>query len=126
MKNNLQNKIILVSTVFLVASMCHAQSEYDEFNQEMEALQQMLDPEKGMFSGMLNSPTLKKNDQVRTLDKKIDSIISEHNDSKKFLTTLKLQSISWAPIGDKQIDSEMKIYYEEKISKLVDLINQSN
>ena len=124
MKTYLRKKIVLLTGLFVLSTFCHAQSEYEQFDKEMEEFQKLLDPEKGMFSGILNSPTFKKDDQVRALDRKIESIISEHNDSKKLVTVLKLQSVSWVPIGDKEIDKLMTTYYEKKISKLVNLINQ--
>ena len=124
MKIFFHKKILLLVGLFVLSSFCHSQSEYEQFDKEMEELQKLMDPEKGMFSGILNSPTFKKNDQVRYLDRKIESIISEHNDSKKLVTVLKLQSVSWVPIGDKEIDKLMTTYYEKKTSNLVDLINQ--
>ena len=87
----------------------------------------MYDPEKGMFSGLIkmsNSVKNLKKEQILKLDRKIDEIVDNIDIDKPDLSITKLSTISWRPVGDKQIDSEMTDYYKNKIETVKRQVNQ--
>ena len=99
-----------------------------EDEQAMKDLNQMYDPETGMFSGMFKTIEKlnkgfeeKKNIQVTKLNKKIENII-EHIDKNEFKSAkLKIITLKWMPIGHNQIDTDMTKYYKETSQELKDL-----
>ena len=99
-----------------------------ENEQAMKDLNQMYDPETGLFSGMFKSIEKlnkgfeeKKNIQVKKLDKKIENII-EHIDKDEFKSAkLKIITLKWMTIGHAQIDTDMTKYYKETSQELKDL-----
>ena len=99
-----------------------------EDEQAMKDLNQMYDPETGMFSGMFKTLEKlnkgfeeKKNIQVKKLDKKIEIII-EHIDKDEFKSAkLKIITLKWMSIGHVQIDTDMTKYYKETSQELKDL-----
>lgn len=101
-----------------------------EDEQTMKNLNQMYDPETGLFSGMFKTIEKlnkgfeeKKNIQVKKLDKKIENII-EHIDKDEFKSAkLKIITLKWMTIGHAQIDTDMTKYYKETSQELKDLAN---
>ena len=104
-----------------------SQRQQKETNQAIEDLSNMYDPEKGMFSGLIkmsNSVKNLKKEQILKLDRKIDEIVDNIDIDKPDLSITKLSTISWRPVGDKQIDSEMTDYYKNKIETVKRQVNQ--
>ena len=117
-------------TIEEVKNLLEIESEQSrrENEQAMKDLNQMYDPETGLFSGMfktiekLNKDSEeKKNIQVTKLNKKIENII-EHIDKGEFKTAkLKTITLKWMPIGHVKIDTDMTKYYKETSQDLKDL-----
>lgn len=104
-----------------------SQRQQKETNQAIEDLSNMYDPEKGLFSGLIkmsNSVKNLKKEQILKLDRKIDEIVDNIDIDKPDLSITKLSTISWRPVGDKQIDSEMTDYYKNKIETVKRQVNQ--
>ena len=104
-----------------------SQRQQNEENQAIEDLGNLWDPEKGMFSGLIkmsNSVKNLKKEQILKLDRKIDEIVDNIDIDKPDLSITKLSTISWRPVGDKQIDSEMTDYYKNKIETVKRQVNQ--
>ena len=103
------------------------QREQKETNQSIEDLGNLYDPEKGIFSGiikMANSVNNLKKNQIKELDNKIDKIVDNIDIDGKNLSIIKLSTISWHPVGDKLIDSEMTDFYKNKIETVIRQVNQ--
>ena len=99
-----------------------------EDEQAMKDLNQMYDPETGLFSGMFKTIEKlnkgfeeKKNLQVKKLDKKIENIIDQIDKGEFKSAKLKIITLKWKPIGHKQIDTDMTKYYKEISQDLKDL-----
>ena len=103
------------------------QREQKETNQSIEDLGNLYDPEKGIFSGMIkmaNSVNNLKKNQIKELDNKIDKIVDNIDIDGTNLSIIKLSTISWHPVGDKLIDSEMTDFYKNKIETVIRQVNQ--
>jgi hypothetical protein len=103
------------------------QREQKETNQSIEDLGNLYDPEKGIFTGMIkmaNSVNNLKKNQIKELDNKIDKIVDNIDIDGKNLSIIKLSTISWHPVGDKLIDSEMTDFYKNKIETVIRQVNQ--
>ena len=101
-----------------------------ENEQAMKDLNQMYDPETGMFSGMFKTLDKlnkgfeeKKNLQVNKLDKKIENIIELIDKCELKSVKLKIITLKWMPIGHATIDTDMTKYYKETSQELKDLSN---
>jgi hypothetical protein len=97
-------------------------NEREEYNQGVEDLGNMFDPEKGMFSGvikMASNPELKKIKQIEKLEIEIRNVISKMGTDDESTTKMKLHAVKWVPIGNEKIDNEMSEYYETKISNFI-------
>ena len=99
-----------------------------EDEQAMKNLNQMYDPETGLFSGMfktiekLNKGFEEKKDlQVKKLDKKIENIVDQIDKGEFKSAKLKIITLKWMPIGHDKIDTDMTKYYKEISQDLKDL-----
>ena len=77
-----------------------------ENEESLKLLNKILDPETGMMSGFIKlgnkvyeKDLLKRDDQKKKLDMRIDEIISQYNSESLQVIKLKLSSIRWSPIN---------------------------
>lgn len=99
------------------------EEENKEYEDASELIQNLYDPEKGMFSGVykiLMSPKFKKEEQIKELDKTINYLIQELENENKEIIVIKLKQTTWTPVGDKVIDQEMTKLYEKRIKVILD------
>ena len=61
--------------------------------------------------------------KIKILDKKIHDIVSKVTEMDEMSIKLGLKSIKWKPIGNKKIDKEMKVYYDEVVNDLLQQLN---
>jgi hypothetical protein len=92
--------------------------------QAMESLNKMLDPEEGMFSGIIKKVDDKKNKQIKKLDDKIIEITSDIEKGNLKKAELKIIILKWVPIGAVNIDNEMTQYYEDISEDLMTVISK--
>ena len=103
-----------------------AEQNRSEQQQAIEDIGNMFDPDKGMFSGaskMASKPQFKKQTQIDKLEREIQKILSSLEIEQINVIKIKLMGIKWIPIDNKIIDEEMTKFYKDKISTLINEIN---
>jgi hypothetical protein len=85
----------------------------------------LLYSEKGIFAqlGKIGEKDEKRKKlQITEIEKEIQHLISNLNKTNIKQAKLELSLISWTPIGNTSIDKQMTIYYNNKITKLLNTI----
>lgn len=98
------------------------QQEMREFEGMMDSFGSFYDPKTGPMSGLIeHASTLeaKRDRQVNALNLKIDRILADVTDQNVRVTKLKLLNVSWVPVGDATVDTEMTKFYEAKVNKII-------
>ena len=98
-----------------------SKKERAETDQALQDISRVLDPKKGVFSGiikMTSSPKFQKNKQIGELNKKIEMIVADFGIASNAEIVLRLSTLSWIPIGNVEIDLQMAEYFKNKINNL--------
>ena len=105
-----------------------AEQDRSEQQQVVEDLGNMFDPDKGMFSGVIkmgSKPQFKKQKQIDKLERDIQKTLSLLENDQTNVIKIKLRGIKWIPIDNKVIDEKMTKFYKNKISTLINEIDNN-